>query len=170
MSVATDQSDFLDDTEPSGSASPISSKSAQWKFKSKYLDMELEADEALRLQIELQQAIRASKKKAKVKVPTRLLQPTASFKQSEYQKPSPKDIDVREVGWNSRDAKATGTTSSKIRDVPSSSSSTEPGKSIALSLAIYQLILSSCSFRNIYTTKESQESCQDLKQIAGSQR
>jgi len=159
MSVATDQSD-RDDFDTSGTSSPSLSKSAQWKFKSKYLDMELEAEEALRLQIELQHAIRASKKKAKVKVPTRLLQPTASFKQSEYQKPQQKDVDVREVGWNSRgDTKAppsqTSATGKQMQ--LSEASETQPGKTSALHVVVALCLSQVYTCRNAADAKEGEE-------------
>jgi len=78
---------------------PISSA---WKFKSEFLGMELEGEEALKLAQELHLALKASLKGSeppKISPTSRLLEPTEAFRMSGYNKPAAVKIDPREQGW-----------------------------------------------------------------------
>lgn len=116
--------DATDITELTGSISVSelteaqSASSSTWKFKSNFLDMELEGEEAIRLAQELHLALKASLKPSeppKISPHSRLLEPTEAFKKHGYSKPPPVVVDAREQGWIAPKTKARSVTPGPIK-------------------------------------------------------
>jgi hypothetical protein len=95
--------DMTQVTEPVSELTEAASVTSQaWKFKSQFLEMELEGDEALKLAQELHLALKATLKgpePPKISPTSRLLEPTEAFRKSGYNKPPPVRVDPREQGW-----------------------------------------------------------------------